>query len=136
MRGARIAPRNSCAAQFLRYVRDYLNGSTANTENFWVEIEVWGSSSTVFVGNHYELEANLNLAQGKTATQSSTHASGAVASRAVDGNTDGNFGNGSVTHTNNDYHAWRTFITMAQRITASVTLRKWAATHWGPALTA
>ncbi|MFC6355534.1 alpha-L-fucosidase [Luethyella okanaganae] len=39
-----------------------------------------------------------NAAQGKAATQSST-ANGGVASRAVDGNTNGAFGNGSVTHT-------------------------------------
>jgi YD repeat-containing protein len=47
-----------------------------------------------------------NFALGKTATQSSTHASGATASRAVDGNTDGVFANGSVTHTLNDLNAW------------------------------
>lgn len=47
-----------------------------------------------------------NLALNKTATQSSTHASGAVAARAVDGNTDGVFANGSVTHTLNDANAW------------------------------
>lgn len=39
-----------------------------------------------------------NVAQGKPATQQST-AWSAPASRAVDGNTDGNFGGGSVTHT-------------------------------------
>jgi RHS repeat-associated protein len=47
-----------------------------------------------------------NVALNKTATQSSTHSSGAVASRAVDGNTDGVFANGSVTHTNSDLDAW------------------------------
>jgi alpha-L-fucosidase len=39
-----------------------------------------------------------NLALGRPAAQSSTGWS-APASRAVDGNTDGNFGGGSVTHT-------------------------------------
>ena len=48
----------------------------------------------------------VNVALNKTATQSSTHASGAVASRAVDGNTNGVFTNGSVTHTLNDVNAW------------------------------
>jgi RHS repeat-associated protein len=47
-----------------------------------------------------------NVALNKTATQSSTHSSGAVASRAVDGNTNGVFANNSVTHTNNDANAW------------------------------
>jgi RHS repeat-associated protein len=38
----------------VRYVRDYLNGSTSNAGNHWVEIEVWGSRTTVYVGAHYE----------------------------------------------------------------------------------
>jgi hypothetical protein len=46
-----------------------------------------------------------NLALNKTATQSSTNWS-APASRAVDGNTDGNFSNGSVTHTQVENQAW------------------------------
>lgn len=46
-----------------------------------------------------------NLAQGKTASQSST-AHGGVASRAVDGNIDGVWANGSVTHTSNQSQSW------------------------------
>ncbi|MDQ3687365.1 MAG: discoidin domain-containing protein [Acidobacteriota bacterium] len=47
-----------------------------------------------------------NLALGKPAAQSSDVAGG-VASRAVDGNTSGDFwANGSVTHTNYDAQAW------------------------------
>jgi alpha-L-fucosidase 2 len=46
-----------------------------------------------------------NLAFNKTATQSSTDWS-APADRAVDGNTDGNFWNGSVTHTQVENQAW------------------------------
>jgi hypothetical protein len=42
---------------------------------------------------------NANIAKGKTASQSSTYGS-AVASRAIDGNFDGNYSNGSVAHTN------------------------------------
>jgi hypothetical protein len=49
--------------------------------------------------------AGGDLAQGQPATQSSTY-SGGVASRAVDGNTDGNWNDGSVTHTTNDAYAW------------------------------
>jgi len=41
-----------------------------------------------------------DVAKGAAATQSSTD-NGGVASRAVDGNTDGNWGSGSVTHTGN-----------------------------------
>ncbi|APR82432.1 Endo-1,4-beta-xylanase [Minicystis rosea] len=51
-----------------------------------------------------------NLAYGKATSQSSTYtgsnASSAAASLAVDGNTNGNFQAGSVTHTNNDAQAW------------------------------
>jgi subtilisin family serine protease len=46
-----------------------------------------------------------NLALNKPATQSST-GYGGEASRAVDGNTDGNFNDASVTHTNDDAQAW------------------------------
>ncbi len=46
-----------------------------------------------------------NLAIGKNATQSSVYKGGS-ASRAVDGNTDGVYKNGSVTHTQSDRQAW------------------------------
>lgn len=46
-----------------------------------------------------------NLALNQSATQSST-GYGGVASRAVDGNTSGSWGNGSVTHTNNENQSW------------------------------
>ncbi|WP_218577515.1 galactose-binding domain-containing protein [Phytohabitans rumicis] len=52
---------------------------------------------------------NCNLAVLKTATQSSTHVSGASASRAVDGNTNGAWTGGSVTHTSDsplDTNPW------------------------------
>jgi len=47
----------------------------------------------------------VNLAAGKPATQSNT-GWGGDASRAVDGNADGNFWDSSVTHTTFDVHAW------------------------------
>jgi hypothetical protein len=47
----------------------------------------------------------LNMAVGKQASQSST-AFGGEASRAVDGNTDGSWSIGSVTHTGFDNQAW------------------------------
>lgn len=46
-----------------------------------------------------------NYCQGATATQSST-AFGGLASRAVDGNTDGDWANSSVSHTGDDNNAW------------------------------
>ena len=36
---------------------------------------------------------------GKVSSQGSTHTSGGTADKAVDGNTDGDFGNGPCTHT-------------------------------------
>ncbi len=55
-----------------------------------------------------EVIAGRNLSFIGTATQSSTYEGTAVATRAIDGNTDGNFANGSVTHTNQDNQAfWR-----------------------------
>jgi glucose/arabinose dehydrogenase len=49
--------------------------------------------------------ATVNLALGELATQSST-AVGGVASRAVDGNTNGSWAGGSVTHTQAQASAW------------------------------
>ncbi len=47
----------------------------------------------------------VNLAKGKSARQSTTAFSG-VASRAVDGNTQGNYHKGSVTHTHHTNNPW------------------------------
>ncbi len=56
----------------------------------------------VFKQCAYRLE---NAAQGKSASQSST-AFGGVATRAVDGNTDGVYNHKSVTHTHIESNAW------------------------------
>lgn len=53
----------------------------------------------------YGGKLNTNAAAGKKATQSSTYG-GAVASRAVDGNTDGNFDHRSVSHTAKETKPW------------------------------
>jgi hypothetical protein len=78
-----------------RYVRVQLSG-----QNFLglAEVQVFGT-----VG-----PAPMNIAQGKLASQSSTFPgyASASASSAVDGSTDGNFGDGSVTATNADPNAW------------------------------
>lgn len=75
------------AATDVYAVRVQLNG---NDSLVLAEVQVWGAE---------------NVAVGKQASQSSTILNG-YASRAVDGNTDGNWFNGSVTHTNNDQGAW------------------------------
>jgi RHS repeat-associated protein len=44
----------------VRYVRDYLNGSTSNSGNHWVEIEVYGSRTVAYIGNYYEWDASAS----------------------------------------------------------------------------
>jgi uncharacterized repeat protein (TIGR01451 family) len=75
-----------------QYVRIQLSG--ANYLGL-AEVQVMGT-----------LAASSNVALGKTATQSSTYAAGTGAGNAIDGNTDGNFSHGSVSHTNLDSNAW------------------------------
>jgi hypothetical protein len=79
-----------------RYVRVQLSG--ANNLSL-AEVQVFGAPTTALA---------TDLALGKPATQSSTLAGypSAIASSAVDGNTGGNFFDGSVTHTNADANAW------------------------------
>ena len=80
--------------------------ATANNivGNYTVTASV-GSLSTTFSLTNL-LGGGTNLALGGTATQSSTLPGTAGASLAVDGNTDGNFYDGSVTATNQDVNAW------------------------------
>src|SRR5262249_1984836 len=70
-----------------------------------------GGSATASVGDSTVITGGLtptNLAQGKSATQSSTASQygPAGASLAVDGNTNGDFSAGSVSHTNNESTPW------------------------------
>ena len=75
-----------------RYVRIQL----ANTNYLSLaEVKVFGEV----------VSAGANVSQGKTATQSSTGWDGS-ADKAVDGNTDGDYAHGSVTHTQYNEHAW------------------------------
>ena len=74
-----------------RYVRVQLAG----TNNLHLaEVQVFGTPGII------------NLAQSKPASQSSTFTADYPASRAVDGNTDGNHLNKSINHTNYDVNAW------------------------------
>ncbi|MBU1747801.1 MAG: discoidin domain-containing protein, partial [Chloroflexi bacterium] len=76
---------HSFTARSVRYVRDYVNGSTANIYNHWVEIQVWGRANVAYVGNYYEW-------RGSTKTQTKYYTLGGqrVALRASNGtSTDG-----------------------------------------------
>jgi hypothetical protein len=75
-----------------RYVRVQLAG--ANYLSL-AEVQIWRGPLT----------SRPNLALNKPATQSSD-AWGLTASRANDGNTDGNANNGSISHTDYNYQAW------------------------------
>ncbi len=46
------------SAQSVRYVREYLNGSTINGGNHWVEMEVFGSRTNVMNGDYFEWNEN------------------------------------------------------------------------------
>jgi fibronectin-binding autotransporter adhesin len=72
-----------------------------------VRITLAGTGKTLSLAEVQVLApvVQANVARGKSATQSST-ASGGVASRAVDGNTNGTWGSGSVTHTNTEGNPW------------------------------
>ncbi len=75
-----------------RYVRVELNGNT-HTALSLAEVQVFSGSP--------------NLALGKPATQSSNYpGGGGAAANAVDGATNGNWGAGSVTHTNVEAQPW------------------------------
>jgi hypothetical protein len=85
-----------------RYVRVQLVGTNYLS---LAEVKVWGFS---------------NLAVNKAATQSSTPPWGGPASRAVDGNTDGEWTHNSVTHTNLDAQAWWQVDLGSMRVVQSV----------------
>jgi RHS repeat-associated protein len=46
----------------VRYIRDYLNGSTVNPQNHWTEIEVWGTTTTAYVGDYFEWNGSAETA--------------------------------------------------------------------------
>jgi len=87
-----------------RYVRVQLSGTDYLS---LAEVQVFGLSASP-TPSPTTLPTGTNLAPGKSASQSSTLPgySSAGAGSAVDGITDGNFSDGSVTATNLDFNAW------------------------------
>ncbi|MEO8126631.1 MAG: discoidin domain-containing protein, partial [Bryobacteraceae bacterium] len=65
------------------------------------EVKVMGTGGTTTTA-----PSSGNVALSKPALQSSTFGSNTVAGNAVDGNTDGNYNNGSITHTLYDWKPW------------------------------
>ena len=69
-------------------------------------VSVATAAGTAAIGDtSYTYDPTLNISQGKPATQSST-LYGSDASRAVDGDTNGSWGSGSVSHTDDNQYAW------------------------------
>jgi autotransporter-associated beta strand protein len=98
------------------------SGSVGTSETWTLASAVTGRYVRVqFLGNNNDGNGFLSLAEvivseppppnvalasgGAVATQSTTYQSG-VASRAIDGNTDGNYNNGSVSHTGGSLNDW------------------------------
>lgn len=79
----------------------YEKGGSATAKLLW-QLPTTTAFVTVPADRLY---AVTNLAQGKASSQSST-ANGGLASRAVDGNTNGAWSANSVTHTSNSANAW------------------------------
>lgn len=73
------------------------------------EIEVYNADDTTQIAElevYAPLSPLRNVALGKVASQIATGGGGGVASRAVDGNTNGNFGGGSVAGTGTATNPW------------------------------
>ncbi|MCX2842003.1 discoidin domain-containing protein [Microbulbifer thermotolerans] len=80
-----------------RYVRIVGYGNTSNNWNSFTEVAI--SASEVASGEI------VNLALGKSTSQSSTDYSG-ISSRAVDGDVRGNWSSNTITHTENEIQPW------------------------------
>jgi uncharacterized protein YegP (UPF0339 family) len=80
---------------------------TLNAQGRYVRVQLSGTNYLALAEVQVYAASQIpDLAQGKTATQSSTYDSRTGASNAVDGNTDGNYFHGSISHTNLDANAW------------------------------
>jgi len=77
----------------------YLNVQSTTISSPWVQMGTWTIPGSVSI--------SPSLSSGKAASQSSTLTPGQTdASKAVDGNADGSYPDGSLTHTNLDSNPW------------------------------
>ena len=91
-----------------KYYIEALQKEGTGGDNLAVAWQIPGGVQAVIDGQYlspWVVQPVSNLAQGKSATQSSTYGS-AGAGRAVDGNTNGNYSAGSVTQTSYNTNAW------------------------------
>ncbi|XP_078589276.1 uncharacterized protein LOC144869684 [Branchiostoma floridae x Branchiostoma japonicum] len=100
---SRVTSNPQCGGEH-RMIQKTISISCQNMQGRYVAVRLPGSSRTlslceVQVFPCYDCIVFKNVAVGKAASQTSTGGGGAVASRAVDDNTDTNFAGGSCTHT-------------------------------------
>jgi YVTN family beta-propeller protein len=100
--GFRYLPRpgggNGTIAQYRFYLsRDGIDWGVPVAQGSLAELGANAAEKTVLLNN---------VSRGKAALQSSDYSATTLASLAVDGNTDGAFNNGSITHTLNQANAW------------------------------
>ena len=91
------------AATQVTYIGPNQIEATLPATSFDGDVTVTNAAGTS--AGSYTYDPSLDVAQGKTATQSST-AFGAPAGNAVDGDTNGSYGGGSLSHTGLDQYAW------------------------------
>ncbi|MBI1895448.1 MAG: discoidin domain-containing protein [Acidobacteria bacterium] len=79
---------------------------TGGVQGRYIRVQLAGSNYLSLAEVKVKGQTAFNLAQGKVAAQSSVPVAAWAARNAVDGNSDGNIGSGSVTHTGLDVNAW------------------------------
>lgn len=88
--------------QFAAWTGDVSGVENVNSSNTTFTMS---AAAATITATYEDIPSNVNIALGKTASQASTYPGGG-ASKAVDGNTNGNWGNNSVTHTNCGSNDW------------------------------
>jgi hypothetical protein len=97
---------NDTAATRVEYIGPNQLAATLPGGVYDGNVTVTTAAGTSAIGDTgYTYDPSLNVAKGGPATQSST-AFDSPAAHAVDGDTDGSYGAGSLSHTGDDQHAW------------------------------
>jgi hypothetical protein len=111
---------NGTAATQVNYIGPNQITATLPTGVYDGNVSVTTAAGTSAIGDtSYTYDASNNVAQGKPATQSST-AFDSPASHAVDGDTNGGYGAGSLSHTDyNQYAWWQVDLGSSQSLAAS-----------------
>ncbi|MCW2670975.1 MAG: parallel beta-helix repeat protein [Frankiales bacterium] len=96
----------AAAATQLSYIGPNQLAATLPADVYQGDVAVTtGAGTSPITSASYTYDPTLDVAVGKPATQSST-AFGSPAGHAVDGNTSGSYGAGSLSHTDDNTNAW------------------------------